>query len=128
MGNMDAVDKFFEAVGAFKLADESARAGNLKNIDARTFRSIIIDFDAAIPGLEDENLGRALLLKATCFYWLYLSELAHKRSVLFDVDAPPNPLRVEGLSYALKGRDILQKLGRTKELPWANDIVSKLSD
>ncbi len=42
--------------------------------------------------------------------------------------APPNPLRVEGLSYAVRGRKILRQRGCTKKLAWAKDIVTKLGD
>ncbi|HEV8483778.1 MAG TPA: hypothetical protein VGV87_09535 [Blastocatellia bacterium] len=126
MGNVDAEDKFFEAVEAFKIADEKARSGGLSNINGRAFRSVIIDLDAAIPGLSDESLGRALLLKGTCFYWVHLGELTKKKSIFFDVDAPPHPLLVEGLACAVEGREILKQRGCVQELPWANDIVSKL--
>ena len=130
MGNLDAEEKFFEAVEAFKPVDEKARAGSLKDIDARAFRSVMIDLDAAIPGLIDENLGRAKLLKAACCHWLYLNNLALKaKSIVFVRDAAPDPLRHEGLSYALEGRKVLEECGGSaNDLKWANDTIRKLSD
>jgi hypothetical protein len=124
MGNLDAEEKFVEAVEAFTIVDDKARASGWRNIDVRAFRSVMIDLDAAIPGLTDENLGRAKLLRAMCCYWLYLNNLPR----VFDVDAPPDPLLQEGLSYALEGRKILEECGGSEgDLHWANDIVSKLS-
>ena len=127
MGNLDAEEKFFEAVEAFKPVDEKARAGSLKDIDARAFRSVMIDLDAAIPGLTDENLGRAKLLKAVCCHWLYLVNLSKKKSILFVRDAGPDPLLQEGLSYALEGRKVLEECGGSAhDLQWANATVRKL--
>ena len=127
MGNLDAEEKFFEALRAFKPVDERARA-SLKDIDVQAFRSVMIDLDAAIPGLTDENLGRANLLKAVCCHWLYLGNLSKKKSILFVVDAPPDPLLQEGLSYALEGRRVLEECGGSaNDLQLANDTVRKLS-
>jgi len=127
MGNLDAEEKFFEAVQAFKLVDEKARA-SLKDIDERALRSVMIDLDAAIPGLTDENLGRAKLLKAVCCHWLYLGNLRKKKSILFVRDAAPDPLLKEGLSYALEGRKVLEQSGGSaNDLQWANETVRKLS-
>ena len=128
MGNKDAEQKFFEAVNTYKTADEKARNGGLNKIDAKTFQTVIIDLDAAIPGLTGVMLGLALLFKAGCLHWLHLDKLFKDRSIdrLFDADAPPDPLLKEGLSCALRGREILKKLGSTVHLPWANDLVNKL--
>lgn len=129
MGNLDAEEKFFEAVQAFRQADESARSGGLKNIDAHAFKNVMIDLDAAIPGLTDHNLARAKLLKACCCHWLYLNNLSKNESILFVVDAPPDPYLKQGLSYALEGRKILEDSGGSaSDLQWANDTVGKLSD
>lgn len=128
MGNIDAEQKFFEAVNTYKTADEKARNGGLNKIDAKTFQMVIIDLDAATPGLTGVMLGLALLFKAGCLYWLHLDKLFKDRSSdrLFDGDAPPDPLLKEGLSCALRGREILKKLGSTVHLSWANDLVNKL--
>ena len=126
MANLDAEEKFYEAVEAFKLVDEKARGAGPKSIDAPGFKSVMIDLDAAIPGLTDENLGRAKLLKATCCHWLYLNNLS--KTLVFVVDAPPDPFLQEGLSYALEGRKILEECGGSAhDLHWANDTVNKLS-
>lgn len=123
MGNKDAEQRFSEAVKSFWIADDKAR-GDLGNIDTKAFQMVIIDIDAAIPGLSGVMLGRALVLKAACFHWLYLEKLS--KVLLFDVDEPPDPLLEEGLSYALRGRKILEELGCTEDIPRANDVVEKL--
>jgi len=67
MGNFDAEQKFIEATKTFRKAEEKARQ---LNIDANKFRMVVIDLDAAFLGLDGIMLGRALLLKAYCLYWL----------------------------------------------------------
>ena len=126
MGNIDAEQKFFEAVKTYRVSDEKAKSSGLNEIDVRIFQMVIIDLDAAIPGLMGVMLGRALLLKASCFHWLHLDKLIKHQSILSVVHAPPDPLLKEGLSYAIRGRKILEELGAKAELPWANDIVDKL--
>lgn len=125
MGNKDAEQRFFEAVKSFRIADDKAR-GDLGNIDTKAFQMVIIDLDAAIPGLSGVILGRALVLKAACFYWLHLEKLS--KVLVFDVYELPDPLLEEGLSYALRGRKILEELGSTVDLPWANGVVENLGD
>lgn len=130
MGNRDAEQKFLEAVNTYRTAEQKARGG-LNKIAPKAFQMVIIDLDAAIPGLTGVMLGLALLFKAGCLHWLHLDELFHldERSIdlrLLDVDAPPDPHLKEGLSCALRGREILKKLGSTVHLPWANDLVKKL--
>lgn len=126
MGTIDAKQKFSEAVNTYKVADEKAKSGGLNKIDARTFKMVIIDLDAAIPGLTGIMLGRALLLKACCLYWLHLDKLTKHQSILSVVEAPPDPLLKEGLSCAMRGRKILEEHGSKVDLPWANDTVNKL--
>lgn len=134
MANEYAMEKFFAAVNAFKSADDQARSGGLDKIDAQAFQMVIIDLDAAIPALSGIMLGRALVLKGQCIYWLHLDKLTKSTDELrlaelrlLGEDIPPDPLLKEGLSCAIKGRDMLEKHGATSELPWANDIVHKLS-
>lgn len=129
MANTHAREKFFEAVNTFRSADDQARSGGLDKIDAQAFQMVIIDLDAAIPGLTGAMLGRALVIKGQCIYWLHLDNLVKsgKESGLLDVDTLPDPRLKEGLSCAMKGRNILEELGNTAELPWANDVVNKLS-
>jgi hypothetical protein len=125
MGNFDAEQKFFEATKTFKIAEEKARKFN---IDANKFRMVVIDLDAAIPGLDGIMLGRALLLKAYCLYWLYLDKISKNKSILDAVMAPTDPLIKEGLSYAMKGLEILEKHGSTVDFPWANGLINELKE
>ena len=126
MGSKDAEDRFFEAVRNFRIADDKARNGGPSSIDAQAFKMAEIDLDAAIPGLSGVMLGRALLLKADCLYRQYLAGL--DKVSIFEVIASVDPLLKEGHTCALKGRKILEELGSTVDLPWANDIVSRLGD
>lgn len=123
MGDRDAEERFFEAVNNFRTADEKARSDF--KIDEQAFQMVIIDLDAAIPGLTGVTLGRALVLRAGCLYWLHLAKLSRAR--FFDVTAPRDPLLTEGLAYALKGRKILEEAGSARDLAWADDLVEKLS-
>lgn len=127
MGNGDAEERFREAAKSFMAADEKARSGHLGDIDEQAFQMVLLDLDAAIPGLAGVMLGRALVLKAACFYWLHLAKIS-KVSVFDVIGAPPDPLLKEGLSYAIKGRNILKELGSSADIPWANDIASKLGE
>ncbi len=126
MANQDAEDKFRSAVQTFQKADDQARA-DLTKIDVPTIKMAMIDLDAAMPGLEGEMLGGAMVFKANCLYWLFTADMLTSR--LFDVDKAANsPLRKEGLSLALKGRQILHELGNTGSLSWADSLIEKLND
>jgi len=125
MGNMDAKEKYFEAFNVFRVTEEKARA---RTIDANKFQMVIIDLEAAIPGLDGIMLGRALLLKACCLHWLHLDKIRKYKTIFDACTTPPDPLLKEGFSCALRGREILEKLRSTVDLPWANDIVNKLKD
>jgi len=119
-----AKEKFFRAVRTHQTASEKARMPGAK-IDALAFQNVILDLDAAIPYLEGIWSGRALVLKADSIYWLYLAELTKSKVYR---ELPKDPLWEEGLSCALKGRQILRERGSDADLPWADDIVNKLTD
>lgn len=126
MSNRDAEDRFRYAVKAFKKADDQARTG-YTHIDVQAFKMVIIDLDAAIPGLDGEKLGAALVFKAHCLYWLFRADMHTSR--FFDVDKAANsPLRKDGLALALKGRQILQDLGSTQSVAWADDLIKFLNN
>lgn len=129
MSNQQYENEFFKIVHRFKEADDMAR-DRLANIDIQSFRAVNADMDAVIPGLHGVNLGRALLLKAQSIYWIHVGELLNKpeKQLLMEVTqpSPPDLLMKEGLSCAIRGCRLLEELGNTDELPWANDVVSKL--
>jgi len=41
---------------------------------------------------------------------------------------PTDPLIKEGLSYAMKGREILEKHDSTVDFPWANGLIKELKE
>lgn len=130
MGNKDAENRFFEAVNSFRSAEQMARA-NMSEIDQRAFKMVLIDLDAALPGLDGVMRGRALLLKAASQHWLYFAQVSAYESVfalMKDTEgkARLESLREEGLSWALQGREVVAELGASSDLDWANDLVSKL--
>ena len=130
MGNTNAEAKFFDAVNSFRFAEQAARA-NMNQIDQRAFKMVVIDLDAALPGLDDVTRGRALLLKAASLHWLYVSQLSAYDSVfamLNDIEgqAQLKSLREEALSWALQGRAVVVESGTPSDLAWADDLASKL--
>jgi hypothetical protein len=130
MGNRDAEAKFLEAVSSFRLAEEAAQA-DWSQIDQRAFKMVVIDLDAALPGLDGVTRGRALLLKAASLHWLYVGRVSAYDSVFAMLDdtkgqAQLESLREEALSWALQGREVVAESGTPSDLAWADDLVSKL--
>lgn len=114
---------FLDAVAAYRIAEQNSRGST---VEASTFKALIQTLDRALPGLEGVTRGRALVLKAACFYWLHLDKMSRQR--VFDAYAPPDPLLQEGLRFALEGRQILINAASDVDLPWADDIVRRLRD
>jgi hypothetical protein len=118
----DAEERFMEAVQAFKKAEDAARA-ELGNIDEKAFRRAIIDLDAAIPGLEGLQLGRAMVLKGQALWWISFAKQSGK--ILFDVEAE-NPERAEAHQLAVEGLALLEQNDAAEhDMSWANDLVEK---
>lgn len=131
MGSRDAETKFSDAENSYILAEQAAR-GDMSQIDQRAFKMVVIDLDAALPGLDGVRRGRALLLKAASLYWLYegrMSEYDSMFAVLKDAEgrAQLQSQLEEASSWALEGREILAEIGTPSELAWADDLVSLLS-
>lgn len=126
IAEISAEQRFYDSVKAYRIADEKSRELGRGNIDTTSFEMIIDNLDKAIPELRGIMLGRALVLKASCYYWLYLDKMFKSGPKFYDPTRPPDPLMQQGLSFALQGRKILEELGSTGDLPWANDIVQKL--
>jgi hypothetical protein len=124
----EAEEKFLDTVYTYRLADEENRKKRFHDIDIQRFQEIIIDLDAVIPGLKGIVLGRALVLKACCFYWILLGREAKENTKFWQ---GPNPnhesLRSQGLQFALKGRDIfINEEAEDYDISWADDTVEKL--
>jgi hypothetical protein len=120
----EAEEKFREAAMAFKQLDDKFRAEGIGAISANDMQAILIDLDAAIPGLTELMLGRALVLKGDLFFRMHLFSLRNQR--LYDPDAP-TPLLDEGLPHAKKGLGLLEKHGASpRDLAWATSVVQKM--
>jgi len=126
MSNDDAKERFFDALDTFTKLDKSARSSSSK-IDDKSFKKVIIDLDAAIPGLEGANLGRAILLKALSLYWIYYKGLSKKN--IFEIINNPiekDPILMESHELSLKGKSILVKSNAPdNDIKWADDLIRK---
>ena len=122
MGNIDAKQKFFEALDTCRAADERLRSQRV--IDERAYQKVITDLDAAIPSLTGVMLGRALLLKAHSLRRLFLAKLL-EMPVYIEDDLPYDLLKV-ALLCATRGRQIIEELGNTEDLTWANGLVNDI--
>jgi len=121
----DAEERFFDAARAFQKVDEAARSHE-EDVKEDAFKRVIIDIDAAIPGLEDLFLARAKLLKAHAIWWIYWLRLKTNTPKFFDPSMPKDPLLVESHALAIEGRKILKKLKAPKaDLKYADDLVAK---
>jgi hypothetical protein len=122
----DANERFLEAVKSFQKLEKAARSGSA-GADEKSFRKVIIDLDAAIPGLEGLHLGRAMLLKAQSLWWIYFLGLNEKN--IFGIINNPekkNQLLAESHELALKGKNILVNHNASdREISWADDLFRK---
>jgi hypothetical protein len=123
MSEPDAHDRFMQAARAHEVADGKGRTGAAP--DKRAFQLILIDLEAAIPGLDGFDLGRAYGLVASCHHWLYLAAL--REMPFFDVHAPPNPNRKAGLAAAEKARKLLAKAPK-HDRKWIDSLLERLAD
>jgi hypothetical protein len=120
-----AEERFIDAVRAFQQAEEAARA-NAANTPPAAFQRVIIDLDAALPGLDGLSKGRALVLKAQALWWQYFVRLSQNAPKLYDPSAPADPLLAESHLVAVEGRKLLQRLKAPQsDLAWADDLVKK---
>ena len=121
----DAEERFFDALRAFQKADDAARSVEA-GVSEDAFKRVIIDIDAAIPGLEELFLARAKLLKAHALWWLYWLQLKAQPPRFYDPTEPKDRLLIESHTLAVEGRRILKKLRVSKdELKYADDLVAK---
>ena len=83
-----AEEKLAEAAGRFIRYDTRWRQGQAGAAGETELREILIDLDAAIPGLEGAPLGRALVLKAHALYYRWLSAVQSRKLLFYDPSAP----------------------------------------
>ena len=128
---MDAVARFREAVRQCQTAEEQARAGGSRSIDADAFEEAWATLGEAMPGLPDIMRARALLLKGHCAHWLQLHTTSQMGFADFmaSLAAPRHPRLEEGLACAREGRDLLGRSGGDEqELSWADSVVKTLEE
>jgi hypothetical protein len=133
MSNADAFTRFIDAARTFHGVEDRLRAGD-DAVELRMIDGVVIDLDAAIPGLTDVDLGRALVLKGHVLWWRNMLEMRKEirsqtsrgRVPLFDVDKSPDPRMAEAFSSASKGFELLKTHGTDHDRSWAEDVVSKL--
>jgi hypothetical protein len=121
MSDAYAVRRFLDAVGVFRGMEDRLRE-DWNSVDGKKIDAVVIDLDAAIPGLDGEDLGRALVFKAYAMHWRYLTELG-KKNIFEVIDAPMDPRLVEALAAARKGRALLKT---PNDIKWADATVQKL--
>ena len=123
MSDTYAVDRFMQAVHAFQPLEVTLREDTQK-VDKERIDEVLIDLRAAIPGLDGEDLGRALVFKAYVTHWRFLTEL-DKKSVFDVIGAPIDPMLIEALDEARRGRGLLRTASDVK---WAESTVMKLEE
>ena len=132
MGILDnAEEKFEDAVFAYEQVRKNImkrRFFEVEQTDMQKFQEIVIDLDAAIPGLEGGLiLGGALLLKAECLHWIYLGSVMDSELNQSSQDTDRlshESLFSQGLQLALKGKEILVSDGAGENyLSWADSIL-----
>lgn len=107
-----AQEKLEEAFEAFVQWDKAARSdpgGDSPNL--AELQEILLDLDAAMHGLSEGPLGRALILKAHALYYEYLyGSLRTKQLQFFDVRTPEKYRpKAEAWELAQRGRDLLRQ-------------------
>jgi hypothetical protein len=121
MSDTYAVKRFLEAVSVFQTLEEKLRT-DLHSVDGKKIDAVLIDLRAAIPGLEGEELGRALVFKAYATLWRYMTELTEK-SLLENIGKPVDSRLVEALDDARRGRNLLRA---ASDFKWAEATVKQL--
>jgi len=122
MSDAYASERFREALHIFQALEAKLRK-NLQGVEGKEIEAVLIDLRAAIPGLDGEELGRALVFKAYVTLWLNTTEMVKRRRFLYDPSAPVAPRLIEALGDARRGRGLLRDGDDTK---WADATIEKL--
>ncbi len=117
----DARERFLDAVRSMQETEAKTQK------DEKPFRMVVIDLDAAIPGLSELDKGRAIYLKAKALWWIYILRL----SVMDEVKqltsiSQKQPALSECHELAVQGKEILVSNGANKvEIDWVEDLIKK---
>jgi hypothetical protein len=107
MSDAYATRRFHEALRAFQALESPLRESLGRGVDARKIDAVLIDLDAALPGLDGEERGRALIFKGYVLQWRHIVE-SSSLSIFDAIDAPPDPRIEQALEAVRQGRALLQ--------------------
>ena len=122
MSDAYATRRFREARRAFQVLEAPLREGMGRGVDARKIESVLIDLDAALPGLDGEELGRALVFKGYVLEWRHLVA-SSSMNIMDVIDAPPDPRIDQALEAVTKGRALLHDPG---DIAHADELTRRL--
>lgn len=121
MSDAYAVQRFSDAVQAFRVLEDALRS-RAGSVDGKKIDAVLIDLQAAIAGLDGQDLGRALVFKAYATHWRYLTELQRKN--IFEViEEGVDPRLTQALADAQQGEQLLTDAG---DRAWAASIIQQL--
>ena len=123
MSDAYAFQRFSDAVQAFRALEDALRSG-AGSVDGRKIDAVLIDLQAAIPGLDGEDLGRALVFKAYATHWRYLTEL-DKKNIFEVIEEGVDPRLKVALADAKQGEQLLTDVG---DRAWAASTIQQLEE
>jgi hypothetical protein len=121
----DALERFKQAVVAFRALDEAFRATGFDALKPKQLRAVAIDLDAALGGLSGVQRGRALVFKANTLYYLTLVRDIPR---VYDPTAPPDPDLFEARTCAKEGLAIMEAHSDSTNLPWVKSLLKNMGD
>lgn len=123
MSDAFASQRFNDAVQAFQALEDALRS-RAGSVDGRKIDAVLIDLEAAIPGLDGQDLGRALVFKAYATHWRYLTEL-QKKNIFEVIDEGVDPRLKQALADARQGEQLLTDAG---DRAWAASTIQQLEE
>ena len=124
MSDAYAVQRFMDATKSFQTLEPALRE-RAGGVDGKKIDAVLIDLDAAIPGLDGEDLGRALVFKAYAVHWQYLTELGKKKSIFDVIGSDVDPRLVAALADARKGEQLLET---STDKTWAASTIQQIEE
>ena len=122
MSDAYATQRFHEGLRAFQALEAPLREGLGRGVDAKKIDAVLIDLDAALPGLDGQERGRALFFKAYVLDWRRIVEFSGK-SVFEAIETPPDPRIDLALEALRQGRALLQD---PDDIARADDLAKRL--
>jgi hypothetical protein len=122
MSDAYATRRFHEALRSFQALEAPLREGYGRGVDARRIDAVLIDLEAALPGLDGEERGRALMFKGYVLHWRHIVDWSGK-SVFEAMEAPPDPRIEQAVESLRQGRVLLQD---PDDISRADDLMKRL--